>query len=379
MGLLRLLLALSVVAGHSGGIRGFLLVDAGLAVKVFFIVSGFYMTLILSKKYADLWLFYSNRALRLWPTYLVVLAASLALYVLVWIYTGHRPPPEWKVDAYGAMPWWLFFFFGFGNVTMIGLDIMTLFHYLPSVGFRIWHFTRTLQAPDGAHWAGNLIVVPQAWTISSEIWFYMLVPLLVRRSTLFLAVLAAASCGLAWWMESWTGLGYYFFPSLLYFFVLGILLYRLYDAWRSYFERSPLGIAFYCAIPLCFVLMEWLPRAAEAPLVLAFSVVAIPFLFGRFKDQAWDTQLGNLSYPLYLAHALVIDALIVGFRVREGAAVAAVSIVIALGLYLLVDRPIDILRQRRLAAASAKRSQQDAGSRARDRSPATRSVVIKPP
>lgn len=81
MGLLRLLLAFAVVIGHSAPIPGLPLLGAGLAVKVFFVVSGFYMALILSEKYEakprGRWLFYSNRFLRIFPLYWVVLGVDV--------------------------------------------------------------------------------------------------------------------------------------------------------------------------------------------------------------------------------------------------------------------------------------------------------------
>ena len=55
------------------------------AVKAFFIISGFYMTLVLSSKYErkrhSLWLFYSNRVLRIYPMYYATLLAGILLYV----------------------------------------------------------------------------------------------------------------------------------------------------------------------------------------------------------------------------------------------------------------------------------------------------------
>ena len=51
MGLLRFLLAMCVIAGHSIAIFGLPTLDARLAVKTFFMISGFYMTLILTSKY----------------------------------------------------------------------------------------------------------------------------------------------------------------------------------------------------------------------------------------------------------------------------------------------------------------------------------------
>src|SRR3954451_14766869 len=79
MGSLRLYLALSVVLAHFGIPLGFPTSDV--AVQSFFVISGFYMALVLNEKYGPgcYWLFISNRLLRLWPTYAVVLVLSFAI------------------------------------------------------------------------------------------------------------------------------------------------------------------------------------------------------------------------------------------------------------------------------------------------------------
>jgi peptidoglycan/LPS O-acetylase OafA/YrhL len=52
MGFVRLFLAVSVVAAHSGGpILGIPFIPARQAVLMFYVVSGFYMALILNEKY----------------------------------------------------------------------------------------------------------------------------------------------------------------------------------------------------------------------------------------------------------------------------------------------------------------------------------------
>lgn len=51
MGLIRILLAISVIIAHTESILGFNMVGGTLAVQAFFIISGFYMALILSEKY----------------------------------------------------------------------------------------------------------------------------------------------------------------------------------------------------------------------------------------------------------------------------------------------------------------------------------------
>ena len=80
MGLVRVALALAVLLSHLP-LASYKFLSGGLAVQSFFIVSGFYMALVLGGKYKDVGLFYSNRLLRLFPTYFVTCALA-ALTVL---------------------------------------------------------------------------------------------------------------------------------------------------------------------------------------------------------------------------------------------------------------------------------------------------------
>src|SRR3569623_308588 len=86
MGFLRVLLALSVLIAHSEEFLGIKLIGGRLAVETFFIISGFYMSLVLSEKYGHIKnsykLFISNRFLRLLPVYWVVLNATAVVSLI---------------------------------------------------------------------------------------------------------------------------------------------------------------------------------------------------------------------------------------------------------------------------------------------------------
>ncbi len=73
MGVIRALLAISVLITHSEPILGISLLNGDQAVTCFYIISGFLITLILCEKYADLRGFYVNRALRIYVPYLTAL------------------------------------------------------------------------------------------------------------------------------------------------------------------------------------------------------------------------------------------------------------------------------------------------------------------
>src|SRR5947209_991086 len=83
MGLLRLMLACSVVLSHSGA--GVVFTGPDKAVQTFYIISGFYIAMVLDKTeaYKSASLFYSNRFLRLWPSYIFIALSTLIAKLLV--------------------------------------------------------------------------------------------------------------------------------------------------------------------------------------------------------------------------------------------------------------------------------------------------------
>jgi peptidoglycan/LPS O-acetylase OafA/YrhL len=87
VGYLRILLALSVAVGHlQSGLYGasdstIIFVGAIVAVKLFFIISGFYMAMIFHKHYATTHMFLVSRAARLFPAYWLTMAFCLAAAV----------------------------------------------------------------------------------------------------------------------------------------------------------------------------------------------------------------------------------------------------------------------------------------------------------
>lgn len=92
MGTLRLFLSLSVIVQHSqGSIFGMVGLGAWASVQMFYIISGFLMTLILNEKYVgphQTSKFYINRFLRIFPLYYVGVVVGLAIMA----YTGDLVP-----------------------------------------------------------------------------------------------------------------------------------------------------------------------------------------------------------------------------------------------------------------------------------------------
>ena len=102
MGLLRLLLAVSVVLVHTRGCFGFRPLAAAEAVQTFYMISGFYMAMILTEKYrgpGSYRLFLTNRFLRIYPIYWITVGLSIFAWLVCYLLTGQAGPLAARVSV----------------------------------------------------------------------------------------------------------------------------------------------------------------------------------------------------------------------------------------------------------------------------------------
>jgi peptidoglycan/LPS O-acetylase OafA/YrhL len=349
MGMVRLALAMAVLLGHLP-IASFKFMGAGLAVQGFFVVSGFYMALVLDGKYRDAGLFYSNRLLRLAPTYFVMMAiAAVALFGFGITATA---TPELFQAAY-ANPFTAIVMM-FENIFVVGQEMLYWFR-IGDDGALSFDLTGNGLPTETSAVGWQALLVPQSWSLSMELMFYALAPFLARLSWRWLAAIAVSSIALRFAGNLlpvdyglWQGR---FFPTALFLFVFGMLGYRLLPLAR----RAPKFIGWLLALAT-LALIIGLPRLqlpSEQGRWLVYIALALttPFVFNAFKDNALDRWIGDLSYPMYLCH-LVIVAWVLIYQ-PPFAAWVAIGVTLALSalLLVLVEHPVDRWRQRRAGAA----------------------------
>lgn len=345
MGVIRLILALAVVLSHMPG-SGVGFISGGLAVQAFFIISGFYMALVLGSKYADRGLFYSNRLLRLAPTYLVMLLiAGVALFAFGVSGTGTAEIFQTAFSNPSTAAVMVF-----ENLLVLGQELLFWFSIGPDGGLV---FDASGPLPSDTVTVGwQALLVPQSWSLSMELMFYALAPFLARMNWTALLGVALASVALRFAGHLmpveyllWAGR---FFPTALFLFLMGMLAHRA----LPLAMRAPKWVGVALAVGMAAMLIL-LPKAGLVDELYRWTVylslaAATPFIFHAFKSVGWDRWIGELSYPLYLCHLFVL-ALVIALNGEQSVLIGVTaSLALAVLLVLLVEKPVDRWRQRRV-------------------------------
>jgi peptidoglycan/LPS O-acetylase OafA/YrhL len=353
MGLIRLLLAISVITAHSSTIFGFNFIQGQMAVEVFFMISGFYMALILTEKYnkkSDYKLFISNRFLKIYPTYWLILILCFIYRLIHFLYNPTSPDILGFFNSNYHLNFFSFLFLLIPNFTIFGLD-STFFFGLSQNGSLF--FTSNFHQFSPALYNFDLIV--QAWTLSLELMFYLLAPFLNRLKNKYLLLIMSLSLGLRFFLYS-RGLNhdpwnYRFFPNEIVFFLAGILMYRIY---RFIKNKSFKFISFYSFFFYFSYLIfyQFLPHERTKQLVLfILSFIFIPFIFNLFKNNKVDRFIGELSFPVYVSHFLIIDILTHFTKLPHqflGLSTTIISIIFSILILKFIINPINTFRQSRL-------------------------------
>lgn len=327
MGLLRLFLALSVIAGHAQttifGANG---IGAWYAVNFFFIISGFYMAMVLNGKYKSVsnYQFYKSRILRIFPAYYIGLGLALVVSCSA------------VFDLFDRLTITSKIIYVFQNLFIVGQDLSYLFCVETKSGV----------CADSV----GLTINPPAWSLAVELGFYLVAPFILKSQTkTFLFVLAGAvylgalnfiefpisQVGLLKPAESWA-YTYYFYPSSFAFFGGGALAYHL--------SKNSCEPNYFAAI--CALIVLSLSQTIMPFWHLLFFSMAIPVLFKYTANNKIDRMIGELSYPVYILHFPILillkrylsaEAEVLEFF-SLGTLAAICSMVLGAAVYYFVER-----------------------------------------
>jgi peptidoglycan/LPS O-acetylase OafA/YrhL len=281
-----------------------LIYNGGESVAIFFVISGFLITRRSLGRWGDLSAlsapqFYLQRASRILPTLLLVVALLSTLHLL--------GTPYYVIDK--------------PNQSLGGA-------IFAAVGFHVnWYEGRTGYLPGG--W--NVM-----WSLAVEEVFYLAFPLvcltLGKVRWMFVAVLAALvfsmpfvrmalhdAGGGIWYEEA-------YLPGMSAI-ALGVLAAMLATRiaapprWLAQILRllggGGLGMIFFAGAPLWHAMHEynvWLLIGSAASLILGLHWQASSPTPWRLRSLGWLCSCGRLSYEIYLFHMFVVFALVAAFR-----------------------------------------------------------------
>ena len=254
--------------------------NAGYAVLFFYVISGFLITYALGRKYGDDTRgFYKARFTRIFSLYWPLVVLTFLLFNYSWS------------QFLAASPW-----DKLTGIFLLGQDWRMAFATYPVV-----------------HYDAAIFGLRQAWTLGAELTFYIMAPLLMRSWKIGAALLLASFSFRALLVADVGGgfhgvWGYLFIGSTFGFFMLGHLAALAARRWPMLANRKR-GVVLMVG---SFAAMAVGPRAGFDNWRLWLSALcfaaALPGLFEATKGIRWMNLLGNLSYPLYLVHTLVVAA-----------------------------------------------------------------------
>lgn len=357
MGLIRLLLAISVVLAHSTGILGFKLVGGQVAVQAFFIISGFYMSLVLNEKYkagkGTFQLFITNRFLRLFPVYWVVLLVSVGFNV----FTFSLPVNVFQQFANVPLDIGQKFLLGIANIILFFQDWVMFTGIDPTSQSLYFSTDFRLSSPP----AYQFMFIPQAWTIGLELTFYMVAPLILRKRLRFILLIITLSLILRIWLyyfmdltnDPWT---YRFFPTELALFLAGRISYDIYKH-QKFMSMFQVPAKFLLPIVVAAILFYYkISFPFKMIIFYCFFVIALPFIFQYTKAWKFDSYIGELSYPTYIVHMLLLQMLILTgvSAANMGFYLSLVTLLAAILLNELIAKKVETIRRKRVESVKSE-------------------------
>jgi peptidoglycan/LPS O-acetylase OafA/YrhL len=354
LGLIRLILALFVVLFHCGQFENFKMMQGTHAVQSFYIISGFYMALILNEKYINkknqYRLFISNRLLKILPAYWIIILLTLIISFLFICFSAGKDwaslnPYKNLTLSFGSC---LYIFVS--NFLILGQDL-SLFMGLNNVSGNLY-FTSFYDHSTPPLY--TLMLVPQAWSISVEIMFYLVAPFFVRKPIWKIALFTLLAAALKFFLyrndfdyDPWS---YRFFPAEMFFFLLGVFAYKLYAITKSIlFSRWIMILFFVTTLIVIFTFDALMLQFHQYIYFLCFSL-SIPIIFRLTHKSKVDRVIGEYSYPIYISHVFFKGVYFICFGYSNNVSIPVLiaSIFFAFLYNELVNNRLEDFRQRRL-------------------------------
>jgi len=319
-------------------------------------ISGFLISYIIveRKAYSSIKNFYINRYLRLYPIYIIVATLTLVAFLITTFVLNKNVE---FFSIYYKAPFLANALLVFSNISLLLQDWVMF----AGVEQNQLVFATNFFKSDVILYKG--LLVPQAWTLGVEQSFYLIAPFILPKRKTFITMLILSIfvriyliyIGLGG-KDPWT---YRFFPTELALFLLGSLSHQvILPFYRNIFSKETIEkySTFSTYFLIVVTLVFWLIPVNE--LIKSFALFAIfialmplTFLFQSKRD--WDKWIGELSYPIYICHMLVIYVIsfIMGKLGIENSiaislVVVAFTICMSVALNAYTGKPVEALRNK---------------------------------
>ena len=332
------------------------------------------MSMILNEKYLkkenSYKLFITNRLLRLLPTYWVMVLATIVFSIIVQQLTNHKNE--------GILSPYFHYFKDLNLKTSIYVIFTNLFLF-----FQDWAYFLSLDMHSGNMYFAmhfhqsvpiifDFLLIPPAWSIGLELNYYLIAPFIVKRPIYVIITLMLISFTIrvvlikyGYSHDPWN---HRFFPSEIFFFLLGNISYRIYlyikDRLDKYAHSPRILKCIFFFIVSFTVLYELIIRNSVPGYIqwLYFFVFfcSLPFIFIYTKNSKIDRYIGELSYPIYISHWLMIELCRdLGIKKEPFFTVSVISLTIIVSLIInkLLNDKIDKYRQKRVASTQSVHAQ----------------------
>ena len=303
MGLIRFLLAISIIVSHTSPIPGVGFIGGTGSIQSFFIISGFFIALVIDKKYSreksPVKSFWLARAIRIYPVYWTMLLfelANLSVYLRYW-------------GGFLKSNIGILFYIIFSNLFIFGSDLTRFLDFDPGAG-RLFFSAHLDNNPS---WGNSFLLIEPAWTLGIFLLFYLAAPYLMKQKNKVLFVLMVLSLALragayqfgfsdGVWRDG-------FFPFEIAFFIAGMLVYRFYKNHGFKTASKAAGALAYLATIAVIIFYNrlFLIEPYRQWSYYFLLALVIPLIFELTRHWKFDRYIGELSLVVYLSHSLIIN------------------------------------------------------------------------
>lgn len=333
LGLIRIIMIISVLNFNNNEEYHYSYFFSGpMALKIFFIFSGFFMEMVYPK-YKDAQSFYISRIVRIYPCYWF--AAASEYFVQKFHLNYYYLPIDWK-----KMRQPIARLIQFSNIFLLGKD--DVFFLFQDEKNKI-HWITTKEKNILNYY---LMVFP-SWSLGIFMKFYLLLPILAKMRSRYLFLIFLFSFFMRAYFYSikkinFDPYNYRFFPFEISFFIIGQLINRFYSKYQYLYDQIDHSYLPVLLISVFMILYDHFFSFLGLQFLPLLMMFFIPYLFHISRNSIIDKKLGNIVYYIYIWQTIVVSIInkILPKALISGSKFLPIEILFSLFFSILFDELI---------------------------------------